>query len=108
MYVFEKNDVKIFVLNVCSSGIFLLPHNYHLSGSPHPVTFVFCMHTHMLRQGALSCEVHVNTALMLAWLWLLGGLLPHPGVPLHLNIHHLLSLMISFVFLEHETDVHQA
>lgn len=63
-YLAQSEKYKITIHGETSanfSGIFLLPHNSHLSGYPHPVTAVLCMHTNTHMQWALSCELHVNT-----------------------------------------------
>ena len=54
----------------------------------------------------MSCELHAGSHALLV----LGprGLSPRPGLPLQLSIHHLLFLLLGFVFLERETDWHSA
>lgn len=64
-----------------------------------------CTQTHTCSEHwAVSCMSIKYVPLA----WVPQGLSPHPGLPLQLNIHYLLFLLLSFVLLEYETSVQSA
>lgn len=72
--------------NICFSGnflSFLRAHNYHHSGSPHPVTAALCMKTYR------HCELHESSHAPPPTPRVPQGLSPHPGLPLHLDINYI-------------------